>query len=329
MGWFGRILRSPAMHFIAVGIALFVAERAWQTSQEHAQADLRSQPIVVSRERTERIREDFSRRHGFAPSQAQMAALVDEEIDEEVLYREALARGLDADDRSVQWWLVKKMRFVAEDPERSNDELYTQALELGLDRDDVVIRRILAQKMRLIAEQAEGDVTPDEDELRAYLDRNQEQWRRPARVSLRHVFLSRDRRGEDVEQDAQRLLARVESLPPEQAGRLGDPFPLGTAHGRRSQEQLTKTFGPDFSSRVFELEGPGWHGPIPSAYGLHLVFIEEQTPSRPAELASVRNQVSRRLAAEKRGVVLEREIERMRTLYEIEFEESADEEGNR
>lgn len=320
MGWFGRLLRAPAFHFVIAGFALFTLDRWWMFQEEVARRDPTARPVVIGKERVARIHRDFKRRHGVAPNTKEEAALLDQEIDEELLYREALARHLDVSDRSIQWWLIKKMRFVAEDPNLDEAELYQQAKELGLDDDDVVIRRILAQKMRLVSELAEGPVEPTEEEVQAYFDENKEDWIRPERVSVRHVFLSRDRRGADVEADANELLEQLDGAGPGDAETLGDPFPLGRHHRARSEVQLAKLFGPDFAREVMDLPTERWVGPVESAYGSHLVYVDEKIGSELSSLDSVRNQVSRRLAAERRAAVLERELARMRDKYEIVIE---------
>ncbi len=325
MGWLGRLLRAPAFHFVIAGIALFTIDRWWTFQEEAAQRDPASQPVVIQQGRVEKIRRDFERRHGVLPNEIEENALLEQEIDEELLYREALHRNLDLGDRSIQWWLIKKMRFVAEDPELEDAELYAQAKTLGLDDDDVVIRRILAQKMRLLAELADGSVEPDEAEVQAYFEENQADWIRPERVSLRHVFLSRDRRGAQLDADAQALLEQIADAGPDEADGLGDPFPLGRRHRARSKAQLAKLFGPDFADQAIALDEGRWLGPVPSAYGAHLVYVEERMPSEPSPLESVHNQVSRRLAAEKRAAVLERELARLRDKYQVTVEKP---EGN-
>lgn len=326
MGWLGRLLRAPAFHFVLAGFALFTVDRWWAFQEEMAARDPASRPVVIGQNRVERVRRDFQKRHGVPPNPKEEAALLKQEIDEELLYREALTRHLDVSDRSIQWWLVKKMRFVAEDPDLGDAELYEQAKELGLDDDDIVIRRILAQKMRLVAELAEGPVEPSEAEVQAYFDENQADWTRPARVSLRHIFLSRDRRGENLDADARALLEQVADAGPDAGEDLGDPFPLGRRHRARSEQQVAKLFGPEFAARAMQLESGKWVGPVPSAYGAHLVFVEEEIPSAPSPLDSVRNQVSRRLAAERRAEVLARELARMREKYEVIIERPEDQE---
>lgn len=324
MGWLSRLFRAPAFHFVIAGLALFLAERYWAFQEQVAARDPRSRPVVIGSNRVERVRRDFQRRHGTPPNPTEEAALLEQEIDEELLYREAMRRNLDLGDRSIQWWLIKKMRFVAEDPDLGDQELYAQAKELGLDDDDVVIRRILAQKMRLLAELAEGPVEPSEAEVQAYFDEHQEDWIRPSRISLRHVFLSRDRRGDALASDATALLGEIQGLGPDDAQDRGDPFPLGRRHRARSEAQLAKLFGPEFAARAMDVEPGRWQGPIPSAYGAHLVFVDEKLPREPSPLESVHNQVSRRLAAERRAEVLERELARMRQEYEVVIERPED-----
>lgn len=327
MGWLGRLLRAPAFHFVLAGVALFLVDRWWAFQEETALRDPTAKPVVIGKSRVGKIRQDFQRRHGTVPNEAEEKALLSQEIDEELLYREALARHLDVADRSIQWWLIKKMRFVAEDPELDEAQLYAQAKELGLDEDDVVIRRILAQKMRLVAELAEGPVDPSDEEVRAYFEENQADWIRPARVSLRHVFLSRDRRGDQLHADAAALLEQLADAGPDDASEYGDPFPLGRQHRARSEQQLAKLFGPEFAKQAMGLEPGKWVGPVPSAYGVHLVYVDEKMDSEPSPLDSVRNQVSRRLAAERRAAVLERELARMRDKYEIIVETPEDGKG--
>jgi peptidyl-prolyl cis-trans isomerase C len=50
-----------------------------------------------------------------SPTPQQMQSLIGTRVREEVLYREALALGLDKDDAIVKRQLARKMEFLAED----------------------------------------------------------------------------------------------------------------------------------------------------------------------------------------------------------------------
>jgi hypothetical protein len=69
--------------------------------------------------------------------------------------------------------------------------LYRTALALGLDKDDTIIRRRLRQKMEFLFEDAVPP--PQEPELRAYLEAHPEKFRTQALISFRQVFVSQTR----------------------------------------------------------------------------------------------------------------------------------------
>jgi hypothetical protein len=87
-----------------------------------------------------------------------------------------------------------------------NDEiLYREALAMGLDRDDEIIRGRLLHKMQLVLEDLEGLREPTEAELQALLDEGPQRFQRAGSRDIEHVFL-RDREGEDRLLEASDLL---------------------------------------------------------------------------------------------------------------------------
>src|SRR5258705_11119797 len=86
-----RWLRAPLLHFVAGGAALF-----WLVHGSHPPAA----PVVVTAEDVSRLRLDYTRETGLEPTAADEAALVERAVEEELLFREAVARGLDQHDRS-------------------------------------------------------------------------------------------------------------------------------------------------------------------------------------------------------------------------------------
>src|SRR5262252_3403533 len=98
-----RWLRAPLVHFVAGGFALFCAMHRWPLAAGTPPAA----PVVLTADDVERLRTDYTRDTGLEPSAADEAALVEKAVEEELLFREALARGLDQHDRSVRNWLVE------------------------------------------------------------------------------------------------------------------------------------------------------------------------------------------------------------------------------
>src|SRR5262249_10572762 len=145
--------------------------------------------------------------------------------DEEILFREAIARGLDR-DRSVRNWLVEQMQVLSEDRDADPERLYARARALGLDRTDLVVRRILVQKMRLLATHLD-ERQPSETELATYYAAHRDDYAAPARISFWHVFVSANGRGAAVARDAAALHDLLERAgrPPVDAMVAGDAFP--------------------------------------------------------------------------------------------------------
>jgi hypothetical protein len=288
-GW----LRAPLLHFLVGGAAVFALVRL---SVEPAAA-----PIVVTADDVRRLRLEYTRETGLEPTAADEAALVDRAIEEELLFREALARRLDEHDRSVRHWLVEQMRVLSDDPSADAEHLYTRARALGLDRSDLVVRRILVQKMRLLAARA-GERLPDDAELHAFYAEHRDAYRPPDRVSFWHVFLASAVHGAGTAAYAGEVLARLRSQasPPAEAVRLGDSFAASPHLVAQSRAQVEKLFGAEFAAAI-ERAGTGeWVGPVRSPYGVHLVWIEAREPGTPPALEAVRGRVVERWRDEQR-----------------------------
>jgi len=314
-----RLATSPAFHFVLIGALLYVSQGFWYPTAAPGAASAELHRIVVDRDRLEDLRDSFRKLSGRDPGAAEEQSLIRDYTDREILYREALRRGLDKADRSVKFRLVQKMQFLEDRAGDDPDLLYREALELGLDRGDLVIRRLLIEKMRLLIKLNAVSRAPEEAELLKFYKENAEDYRQPARVSLHHVFLSADKRGATLGQDAAALLAaiRAQSTPAEAAIALGDVFPLGHTLRSSSEQNLAKLFGPAFAREVIGLDAGAWYGPIRSAYGMHLVWIDSRQVSKLPGLEPVRNQITQRYLAELRDAKLTAEMEILRRLYAV------------
>ncbi|MFQ5416235.1 MAG: hypothetical protein ACE5FL_04200, partial [Myxococcota bacterium] len=170
--------RRPIVHFIALGGLLFgvktVAEGASTPILGGAQAEV----AVVTSERVAELRQDWLARTGRPPDAAMLAALIEREIDDEVLVREARRRGVHQTDAVIQRRLLRNMQFLRGDSDRSAAELLDQAYALRLDRTDLVVRRRLIQKLTLDVFAEARAEAPAEDELLGYLQAHPERFTR-------------------------------------------------------------------------------------------------------------------------------------------------------
>jgi len=238
--------------------------------------------IVVSAARIANLTNGFARTWQRPPSGEELNGLIEDYIRDEVFYREGKA--------------------------------------MGLDRDDIVIRRRLRQKMEFVAEDM-GVAEPSNDQLSAYLASHPDKFRSEDRLTFRHVFLSAARRPQSLENDAEGIAAELARAGTAfDATTLGDHFLLGEEFRAMSRNDVASMFGDDFAERLSALEQGRWQGPIPSAYGLHFILLEQRTQASPLRLDAVRQAVRREWMNERRIEAEEKLYRTLRERYEIAVE---------
>ena len=278
----------PLLQFALLGAALFAADRLWWSRAAPA-------PVVIR-------------------------AASAEAADDELLYREALARGYERDDPVVFRRLVQNLRFAGAADSRSDPELFDEALVLRMHESDPVARRRLVSRMRLDLEAEAPAGDPGEAALRDYYQRNAASYRSAERVRITQLYFRTER-----EREARRALARLRAaaIPPEQALRIGDPFLHGAEQPPQSRDELAGRFGADFAEGVFAAPPGEWSGPIPSAYGVHLVLVREREPARALGFEEVRDPIRLAVIAERRAAALERGLRALRAGAQITIESSS------
>jgi hypothetical protein len=106
-------------------------------------------------------------------------------------------------------------------------------------------------------------------------------YRTPARISFTQIFFK-------TETGARTGLAQVAL---HGAARLGDYTLLDRDYARSDEQTLSTLFGGQFAQQVFALEPGRWLGPVPSAYGFHLVRVNERESPVLRPFGEVRTQV--------------------------------------
>ncbi|MCY4512033.1 MAG: peptidylprolyl isomerase [Acidobacteria bacterium] len=197
--------------------------------------------------------------------------------------------------------------------------LYREALALDLDENDVLVRRRLAEKLEMALNDVAATAEPSDEDLRLYFESHADRYVEPPGLTLTHRFFSRDRRGGSAEADAR---AALEALVAD--GTVDDDsFHAAKTLELEDADRLERIFGTEFRDAVVEhaarpLSRHAWFGPVPSAFGAHLVRVDAYTEGRPHTLDEIREIV---LDDWRREHVAAREAERyaeMRAGYEVE-----------
>jgi len=158
-------MREPLVHFLLIGAGLFLLFH-FTSGPAGDQTD----KIVVTAGQVEQMEAKFTRTWMRPPTKQEMAGMIESHVRDEVYYREAVAMGLDRNDRTVRQRMRLKLEFLLEDL---------------------------------------GDVAePGNDVLTAYLQAHPDKFQVEARVSFWQVYLNPEKHP-DMEVDAKSVLARL------------------------------------------------------------------------------------------------------------------------
>jgi hypothetical protein len=185
--------------------AVVFALNAWRQKTRPIEAS--APRIEVTAAVIDRLRAGYERQFGQAPDAKELRGLVTGHIREEVFCREALA--------------------------------------LGLDRDDTIVRRRMAQKMEFLTGDLADVAEPNEAAVREFFEKNSARYARPASVSFRHIYFSKEKRGAQGEAAAREALAALAKGASDEA--MGDAFLHGFEFAERETQEIAALFGGEFA----------------------------------------------------------------------------------
>lgn len=275
-----KLLSEPLIQFLLAGALILATSSLFA----HWQAGRDQHHIVVSRAEILQLQGVWVQQSGRLPDQREMDNLINEYVREEVLYREALAS--------------------------------------GLDKDDTIVRRRLVEKMEFLSQERTSFSEPSETELEQFFQTNRQKYLVPAQASFSHVYFSSSKRGASAEVDAARVLAglRAGKIGDAQAIARGDAFIAQSQYPLQTEEEIKDVFGNDFASHVIAQQPGAWGGPYKSSYGFHLVRVFQYAPPRLPQLAEVRQQVTNDVKTQRLQQTSDSYYGELRRRYRVDVE---------
>jgi hypothetical protein len=272
-----RLLREPLLHFLLIGAVLF----GLYHFTEGGTVSSSPRQIRLSLDDLAQLAMLYKAQWRRDPTPGEFGLMVEEKVKGEILYREALA--------------------------------------MGLDKGDEIVKRRMAQKMQFLTEDVAAAREPTTAELSSWFEKNSAAFAQPNRVSFRHLYFSPDRRGNRARDDAGRALTRLAGQPEDAklAGALADPFMFQDYYRDRAPDYLGKEFGPQFAIAVAKLPPKSWQGPVESGFGWHLVFVDTVIPGRVPAFEEIEPDVKAAWLAEQKSTAWEKTYKEMRAKYTV------------
>jgi len=271
---FQRWLREPMLHFVLIGALLFFVYGRLNPARAPERR------IVV----TQAIVDDLARRHQArwmrAPSEQELAHLVEAHVRDEILFREGVA--------------------------------------LGLDQDDPVIKRRVRQKFEVMSEEQTAGGAPTDAELAAYMQQNAARFTQPAKLSFEQIYF--DGSAPVKELSRRVAAARVALAKGADPARLGQPTMLPRVAEAMPLDLVAREFGTALSEQLPKLPMGTWAGPVASALGAHLVRVTALQPAMMPPLDDVRQQVARDWENARRDRSRSESYRKLREGYDVVIE---------
>jgi hypothetical protein len=276
------LLREPLLHFVVIGACIYLAYGFYGQQETDETLD---RTVTITAGEIAWLTESWEKKWNRAPTPEERQGLIKQYTREIVLYREALA--------------------------------------MGLDKDDTVIRRRMVQKLEFLSQDLIQLQPPTEEQLRAFFESHIDRYRAPDLLTMTQIFLDPDKRGDETLKDAEVTKAELEALGDFTVidRDLGDPFMLQTYYPERSEAELAKLFGSGFADSVFGLEPERWHGPVLSGYGVHLVYVHLRQAAPPPAFLAAEEAVRQDWEDERRAELNKQFIDGVLARYEVTIED--------
>lgn len=176
-----------------------------------------------------------------------------------------------------------------------DEVLYREAVRLGLDQNDYVIKRRVIQKMEFIlASFDESAFEVSDDSLSQYFEKYRDRYYQPAKFTFSHIFFKNDEKNNALSR-AKSFSDnfRNKYISPSESLQYGDRFLYHRNYAEKDAEFIKSQFGAAFATMLTSLiaDKNAWQGPIPSDHGYHLVCLIQKSEDEMPLLTDVINTV--------------------------------------
>jgi hypothetical protein len=269
--------KEPLVHFILIGMLLFFIHSF--TNNENIGS---GSTILIDDDDVNRLITQYKQVWNEDPSQETIKKLIEDYVNSEMLYNEALA--------------------------------------MNLDHNDEIIKRRLKQKYEFLVSDLATIQDPDVGELKAFYNKNSDQFQSEKLYSFSQYYFSFDNR-QRPDIDARKFIkSKKESRPDNNLH--SDASHLKRTYINVIPQKIRSEFGNDFSEEIRTLSSIGWHGPVKSGYGFHAIHLLSIQLDSLQEFDAVQHQVkeayNKEMIDKYNKSIQEKLIENYTITYELE-----------
>lgn len=276
-----RIIKEPLLHFMLLGACLYATYAVFGTPEEDSQ----DRTIVIDDARIDAFISQWQNRWNRPPTEKEINGVITQFVNEEILYRQAQA--------------------------------------VGLDKNDPITRRRMAQKLEFLTSDMAQMQKPAEGEIEKYFQDHLDDYQGSDLITFSQVFFDPDKRDDKTLDDAAKALKALQAagVPDPQKLEAGDRFMLQNHFKSVDEVGIRRQLGSGFAESVMKLGEEKWHGPVLSGYGVHLVYVYEIQKAPAPELEKMKAKVLEQWHEEKKEQFNADFLKTLKERYEIEIAE--------
>ena len=242
-----QIIKEPFFHFIVIGFGLFLLYGLINNNTESTDT------ITIDDNDISAFIAKWESQWKRDPNESELLGLINQNLHQEIYYREAL--------------------------------------KMNLDQNDEIIKRRLFQKMKFFASDLASLNKVDDNELRIYYKENAEKYMTTTSYSLYQIIFTSDNRN-NPQRAAENILKKFPNANFEAMKNKGDKLPIPYLMENLTEDELRSQLGVEFKEQIQSVEINKWVGPIASGYGKHLIYITKKEAPQLPKLESVKRKVT-------------------------------------
>ena len=212
--------------------------------------------------------------------------------------------------------LVQVQIAAAEARSQKLDKDKAVAMRLRDMADSVLVQEYLTRKINAMK-------GPTDKDVEAYFKSHASEFVVPDLAKAQHILLRVDPKAQSEQWKAAE--AKAEGILKELAagadfGKLAEKYsedPGSKAQGGDLGLFHRKQMVPEFSEAAFKLKKGEVSKPVKTAFGLHIIKLNDQIPGRPMELTEARDSIYVKLEGERKERLIKDELDRLRKKYRV------------
>jgi len=271
-----RLFKEPMVYFCIVGALVY-----YFYTPDITDKDLTNSVVQLPSRFVDAQKDKFVQKYKRQPSEEELQNIIDQEVNAEILFREA-------------WRL----------------QLYV---------GDAVVKKRMIQKMQFLLEEGSATQEVSEEELNAYFLKHQETFSSSHKVDLYHVLFSQLQDAErHLEQLMKAGRVVPSSAKGSVAFPLGNVFTQISE--KEVSKYFGKDFYESLGLAKFDLTKlDQWQGPVKSRYGFHVVKLSNLSKAKDVSFTDVRESIRKKFIETTRVASRKEAVEAIKSRYKVEI----------